>query len=175
LRALSREQGLRSGSLDEHGLLATRKVLLGLLDHQCSYHHTTAARMEKLEHRLERFGLILFGAAALTAATFLLVVGTVSWAGRSEMFGFLVTVLAASLPALGTASYGIRVIGDFEGIAKRSERTRVTLDRLIAAVEHDPVTLNGLRSRARGAGEAMLGDISSWRIAAESRSLNIPG
>ena len=35
---------------------------------------------------------------------------------------YAVTALTAGLPVLATASYGIRVIADFEGMAKRSER-----------------------------------------------------
>src|SRR6266540_1382760 len=38
-----------------------------------------------------------------------------------------VTILTAALPALATASYGIRVIGDFGGIERRSKRTRTGL------------------------------------------------
>jgi hypothetical protein len=98
-----------------------------------------------------------------------------SFVEASEMGAFALTALGAGLPALATASYGIRVIGDFEGIAHRSERTREALTQLIGAIKHDPLTLDRLRSRARGAAEAMLGDVSTWRIAAESRSLNIPG
>jgi glycosyltransferase involved in cell wall biosynthesis len=171
-RAIVREQYLRSGALDENGLSAARAVLLALLADQCGYHHTSAVRMRKLERRLEKFGLLLFGATVLTAMIFLLVARL---AEVPEAGAFLITALAAGLPTLATASYGIRIIGDFEGIARRSERTHEALKQLIEAVNHDPLTLDRLRARARGASEAMLGDISSWRIAAESRSLNIPG
>jgi hypothetical protein len=171
-RALVREQSLRSTVLDETELSAARTVLLALLADQCAYHHTTAVRMGKLERRLERFGLLLFFLTALTAVIFLLASHLVE---VNERAAFFVTVLAASLPALATATYGIRVIGDFEGIARRSERTHEALKKLIDAINHDPLTLDRLRARARGAAEAMLGDVSSWRIAAESRSLNIPG
>jgi hypothetical protein len=81
----------------------------------------------------------------------------------------------AGLPALATATYGIRVIGDFEGIARRSQRTHAVLSRLIASIERDPLDLELLRARARAAADAMLGDVSSWRLAAESRPLAIPG
>jgi hypothetical protein len=83
--------------------------------------------------------------------------------------------LSAILPTFATATYGIRVIGDFEGIAKRSERTFESLDAHIAALRHDPPDLDILRRRARAAGDAMLGDLASWRLAAESRGLAIPG
>jgi len=171
-RAIVREQGLRSNVLDGDGLSAARTVLLALLADQRTYHHAAAARMGKLERRLEQFGLVLFAATALTAVIFLV---TVHFVEVSETGAFLVAVLAAGLPALATAGYGIRVTGDFEGIARRSERTCAALEQLIKAVGQDPLTIDRLRSRARAAAEAMLGDVSSWRITAESRSLDIPG
>jgi hypothetical protein len=177
VRAIVREQNLRTGLLDEYALSLSRSVLLALLHDQCTYHCTTATRMEKLETRLELIGSFLFGATALTAVIFLSVVGIIGIheAVKYESKVFLVTALAAGLPALATASYGIRLIGDFEGIARRSERTHKALKQLIEVINHDPLTLDHLRARARGAAEAMLGDVSSWRIAAESRGLNIPG
>ena len=78
---------------------------------------------------------------------------------------------------LATATYGIRVIGDFEGIARRSERAHKSLQDQIKALSQNevPPDLDILRRRARAACEAMLGDVSSWRLAAESRGLAIPG
>jgi hypothetical protein len=172
VRAICREQSLRSGLLDEQGLSAARACLLALLDGQCDYHRNAAMIAAKLERRLERFGLILFGATVLAAALFLTLRPLVA---LTDVEAVAVTVLTAGLPALATAAYGIRIIGDFDGVARRSERTHQGLKRLIDAVKRDPLTLDRLRLRARGAAEVMMGDISSWRIAAESRSLNIPG
>jgi len=175
-RALVREQGLRSTVLDDAELSAMRTVLLAVLAGQCTYHHTTAVRMGKLERRLEVIGLCLFAATALTASAFLAAFLSAShFLEIHERIPSLVTMLAASLPALATATYGIRVIGDFEGIARRSERAHDALKKLIDAINHDQLTLDRLRARARDTAEAMLGDVSSWRIAAESRSLNLPG
>lgn len=177
VRAICREQSFRSGTLDEKGLSAARATLLGLLDAQCEYHRAAAFEMAKLERRLEHFGLALFGATALTALSVLLliVLSSLSIVHVTETEPTWVTVLAVGLPALATATYGIRVIGDFEGIARRSERTHTALMRAIEAVNQDPLALDHLRARAQSAAEAMLGDVSGWRIAAEGRSLNIPG
>jgi hypothetical protein len=43
-------------------------------------------------------------------------------ADRHELLKHLVIAVTAGLPALAIATYGIRVIGDFEGIATRSQR-----------------------------------------------------
>jgi hypothetical protein len=171
-RAIVREQTPRSGVLDIDGLSTGRAMLVSLLSEQCCYHRSAAKLMEQLEHRLELFGLILFVMTLLTAVGYLFATSVTHVA---ESAAFLVTALAAGLPALATASYGIRVIGDFEGISRRSKRTHDALQQLIGAVSEQPLTLEHLRARARGAAEAMLGDVASWRVAAESRGLKIPG
>jgi hypothetical protein len=171
-RAIIREQSPCSGKLDNTRLVAGRAVLLALISEQCRYHSLATERMEQLEHRLELFGLILFGATAFTAVAYL---AANLYAHVTDSAAFLVTVFAASLPALATATYGIRIIGDFEGIARRSKRTHDALQQLIKAISDDPLALELLRARARLAAEVMLGDVASWRVAAESRGLNIPG
>ncbi len=69
--------------------------------------------------------------------------------------------LSAALPALATATYGIRVIGDFEGISHRAERTHRNLEQLIEAIEQDPADLTLLPARASSAADEMFGDDAS--------------
>ncbi|MEN3161828.1 hypothetical protein WI697_07300 [Tistrella mobilis] len=80
---------------------------------------------------------------------------------------------------LATAAYGIRVIGDFEGSARRSKRMAADIAALIAAMEADDAAgtdgLAAAQERARQAADIMLGDVASWRVAAEGRTLAIPG
>ncbi len=175
-RAFVRMQALRHGELDPGGLSAAREILMLLLHDQCGYNERNAQRMHKMERRLERIGLTFFIATALVALDHL--------TGEHVLhcvLGFAPNVeavaiwLSAALPAIATATYGIRVIGDFEGAARRSERTHAALDRLIKAVQQDPLDLGLLRARAHAAADAMLGDVASWRLSAESRGLNIPG
>ena len=175
-RAFVRQQGMRAGSLRQDGLVTARDMLTALLVSQGSYNEVTAKRMGRLEHRLERFGLSLFVATAASTLYHLIgepVVHAILPAALDA--GVVTTVLGASLPALATASYGIRVIGDLEGIAHRAERTRKALEGLRKAIEADALDLGLLRARARAMAEVMLGDVSSWRLAAESRGLAIPG
>jgi hypothetical protein len=181
VRAMQRQQGLRACRFDPQILRNARETLLSVLTEQRDYHKITAHRMRALAHHIERFGEVLFGLTLLAAILFLwiLVLTHVSITPRQA---FLLTALAAGLPALATASYGIRVIGDFEGVAHRSHRTRDALDRLIAAIEDDwpegaaqPPSFALLRARAHATRDAMLGDVENWRLAAESRDLAIPG
>jgi hypothetical protein len=79
------------------------------------------------------------------------------------------------LPAFGAASYAVRVIGDFEGSAKRSQRTGTTLGLLSEAFRETSSSLPALRSLAHAAADVMLGDVAHWRLASETRQLAIPG
>jgi len=129
--------------------------------------------MGNMEHRLEWVGVILFVFTLITAGLF--VAALYAGLKLTPRVAYLVTAVAAGLPALATATYGIRVIGDFEGSARRSERTHLALEKVMEAIRRDRLELALLRARARSAADIMLGDVSSWRLAAESRTLAIPG
>ncbi|GMU73090.1 MAG: hypothetical protein DYH14_08970 [Betaproteobacteria bacterium PRO3] len=175
-RAFVRMQGLRSGALDGAGLEEARRLLVDLLADQRNYHHGTAVRMGTLERRLESFGLALFiltAAIALDHATGGHGLHAVVPHGVNA--GLLGTTLGAALPALAVASYGIRVIGDIDGIARRSEHARAVLDELHGLASAEPPDLVLLRARARSTVDAMLGDVANWRLSAESRPLALPG
>ena len=139
--------------------------------------------MSKANRRLEFLGLILFFATALVAFYLLMYSPSHGIVIVSPPPGavildravvFLATALSASLPALASAIYAIRGIGDFGGGARRSERTRAALQVLRKEVVRDADDLRSLRVLARAAAEAMLGDVASWRLATESRALDIP-
>jgi len=172
-RAIVREQGMRATILDAAGLQQTRTTLSGVLLDQCNYHRTTAVRMQKMEKRLESLGGVLFFVTLVALIAFLAAV--LCGVDVPPRISFSVTGIAAGLPALGTAIFGIRVIGDFDGIARRSDRTHLVLQQIIDAMAaENPPNLTTLRARARAASDVMLGDVSSWRLAAESRTLAIP-
>jgi hypothetical protein len=175
-RAINREQGMRRGCLDRDGMSAARAAMLHVLEHQHDYHCRNSRKMKRREVRLERIGQALF------ALTLLLAIAHVSGEGlidylfhdypRHHEFHIILTAI---LPTLATATYGIRLIGDFEGIAKRSERTELGHLRVIEALRRDPADLMLFRARAQIIADAMLGDVSSWRLSAESRGLAVPG
>ena len=176
-RALARAQGLRHARLNGDGLRAAQTAVSGLLNDQCAYHKITAERMHGLEHRLERAGLVCF-VLTVAVALIYLAVALPALAGGGEVaesFGVIVAALTAGLPALATATYGIRVIGDFAGISRRSERTRRGLAALVELIDGEAPNLHHLRARVRAAAGVMLGDVAGWRLSAESRGLAIPG
>jgi len=175
-RAMVREQGMRSGRLDREGMSDVRAAMLAVLEHQHEYHRDNARKMKRRESRLEWVGLMFFGGTLLVALAHI-------WGENLLAFLFhphfhhhtILIMLSAILPALATASYGIRIIGDFEGIAKRSERTEQGHHRVTEALLRDPADLMLFRARAQVVADAMLGDVSSWRLSTESRGLAIPG
>jgi hypothetical protein len=175
-RALVRTQDMRAGNLNADDLTAERSVLLRLLTGQCNYNRANAGRMHWMELGLEYVGFCLLGATIVVAFDHLsgeplvqFLLGRILPAREATIW------LSAALPALATASYGIRIIGDFDGISQRAERTHRHLDQLIAAIQQDPPDFSLMRARARSAADAMLGDVASWRLSAESRGLAVPG
>jgi hypothetical protein len=177
VRAVLRELGMRPGTLDASGAAAARGVLETVIADQTEYHRTTAARMKQLEHRMEWFGLVLLALTFLLGVGYLLVnrfIATVP-----DDWALVVAALSAALPAIASASYGIRVIGEFDGTRQRSERTKLELSKLAAALKKDqeatPTDVARLRARAQATADVLLGDVARWRVAAESRGVAIPG
>ena len=183
-RAIVRSQGMRNAGQNSDWLADAHSTLQKVLRDQCSYHIKSAEQMGKLEHRIELLGLALFILTFGLAVVFFLYlkywpshgVAIPSPPGTVVLHRtvIVVTALSASLPALASALYAIRIIGDFGSIARRSERTLAALESLQKAAERDADDLRALRVIARAAAEAMLGDVASWRLATESRALDIP-
>lgn len=147
--------------------------LLAELRSQAAWNEATAVRLRLASHRIERFGEALF-LAVLVAA--------LGWLGlnlaRPDVaydLRYVLTAITAGLPALATASYGIRIILDFEGIAERSQAIASGLNRLIDGWQAAPHNATTLQDFARRAADIMLGDVAAWRLLAESRRLTIPG
>ena len=171
-RAIIREQGMRRGRLDRDGMSAARAAMLHVLEQQHEYHRSNARKMKRREVGLERVGQVFFVATLLLAV----VHGTTGhFLDHIPYHKEILIMLGVILPTAATASYGVRVIGDFEGISKRSERTELGQLRVIEALLRDPSDLILFRARAQVIADAMLGDVSSWRLSAESRDLAIPG
>jgi hypothetical protein len=129
--------------------------------------------MHLAARRIERFGEVLF-VAVLAAAIGWLVLDLVA-APLAHRLRYVVTAITAGLPAMATASYGIRVILDFEGIAQRAGRIGSGLDALLAKWAGETPSAARLQEFARNAADIMLGDIAAWRLLTEGRRLTIPG
>lgn len=177
-RAIGRQEGVPSADLAQDGLTGQRAELRRVLEQQADYHEKTQKRMHLLEHRMERTGELLFFFIFVIAFLYVLAEGALG-VKFDALLKYSVTALTVGVPVLATAIYGIRIIGDFEGGAKRSERMAVRLLQLVSALDEDeanaPRDLALLQSRGHQAADIMLGDIETWRTSAESRRLQLPG
>jgi hypothetical protein len=174
VRAQVRQAGLRNALLDRGGLTAACQALLSFLEGQKAYHQATAARFSALHERLSTIGKWLFFFSLGISLTVLVVqvfrADAISPPAQRWLF-----VLNAGLPALGVASYGMRVIGDFEGAAARSTRMVMQLESLIGKLKASPCQFDALRDLCHRAADVLQGDVASWRLVVESRELEMPG
>lgn len=140
---------------------------------QADWNASTARRMHKVAHQIERFGEILFGVVLLSAVVWLGLHATLP--ELANALKYPLTAISAGLPAIATASYGIRVIVDFEGIAERSRRIAEGLTILLDRLHAGARSAAELQGFGRAASATMIADVASWRLLAEGRRLAIPG
>jgi hypothetical protein len=170
MRAILREMPVYSRDLSA-SLRDAKAVLWNMIDDQIDYHRRTMAEMKHLDHCLEIVGMVCLVVTVTVAVVFF--IGGIflfDWelSNRDEA---VITALAVFLPALATAAYGIRLIGDFEDSVHRSGHTLALLEALDRNLEKSVDNLPELRTCARLAADAMLADVESWRVAVESRNL----
>ncbi len=168
VRAIAREQPLFSGDLADL-LHEARDILWALVDEQLTYHLRNAERLERRDRGFEAAGLVLLLGSLCVNALYVLA-KTVDWASLSEFesWGMAASIF---LPAAATASYGVRLFGDFEDLARRSRHTAEQLEALKTRLVGD-LDLAALRTLADRAARAMLSDLDAWRVAVESRRLS---
>ncbi|MBL8522023.1 MAG: hypothetical protein JNK75_15300, partial [Betaproteobacteria bacterium] len=176
-RATARELGLPNAVADRRYLDRVQVAALNLVREQIAYHHGNAHRMHKLEHRLHKIGSMLFGGTA--AACVLWVAAKLTGAPMQLGAGIgiteLVTWITAAMPALGAAIYGIRMQGDFVGIAFRSEVTVARLERVQRSLDDENLDYAKLMARLKRLSDIMLSDVEHWRTTYQARPLALPG
>jgi hypothetical protein len=178
-RATARELGLPSAHADKAYLQCVRDDLVRLIDDQTAYLKTDAHRMHRLEHRLHLLGTTLFGATAIACLALLVFKTTYQWmptlAWLQHPLATAATIASAALPAIGAAIYGIRMQGDFAGIASRNEALAHHLTMLRQVVDTDELGFDTLNRRIRRATDLLTGDLESWLQTYHARPLALPG
>ena len=176
-RASARELGLPNVVADRRFIGRVQQTALDLVSEQIGYHHGNAKRMHKLEHRLHKIGSLLFGSTAAACVLWIAarLTGAPMQLGAGIGITELVTWITAAMPALGAAIYGIRMQGDFVGIAFRSEVTAARLERLKRSLDDENLDYPKLMARLRRLSEIMLADVEHWRTTYQARPLALPG
>jgi hypothetical protein len=180
-RATARELGMPSVRVDPAYLACVRDGLTSLIDDQIAYLKTDAHRMHKLEHRLHHLGTILFAMTAMICVGLLIykmmdkMVGMAALDAIAHPVLTATTIASAALPAIGAAIYGIRMQGDFAGIAERSESLAHNLTTLRQVIDADVLSFDTLKRRVARATDLLTQDLASWLQTYHARPLTLPG
>lgn len=166
-----RAMGCPSGQIDR---ICAARLGCAIADHevepQVSYHERHAEQIEKLDHRLEQVGMMLF-VATLIASTATIVDYAFNLPFVNT-YGNWFTLISAGFPALGTAIFGIRFQADFGGDAVRSMATSNTLRQIDEELRKE-VTLSRAADLAEQAGRIMLSDLDEWQLVNKQRDLSV--
>jgi hypothetical protein len=177
VRAVSRLLPPPNRAVDATYVEAVQKAMVTLeLRSQINYHHDNSRIMTLAAHRLHLCGRFLFAAPVAIGLSFLLAYGAFRlWGfGLAYDMRFYVTALTAALPAFGAALYAIRVQGDFETVAVRSEEMASRLAHIRAAMMADPLDFARLSDRIQKAVAVMSAEQSEWRTLFGTRPLSLP-
>jgi hypothetical protein len=179
-RTISRMLGLPSALVDDLYLERVRDDLVGMITGQIAYLQSDGSRMHRLEHRLHLLGTLLFGLSAILCATLLLVQAIDALAPHggfhlSHGIVIAITIASAALPAIGAAIYGIRMQGDFAGVAERSRSLSQQLLELRTFILEETPSFDMLWKQSRVAARLLTEDVSRWHHALRARPLALPG
>jgi hypothetical protein len=179
VRATARQIGLPSARIDAAFLTRVRDDLMRLIEDQTSYLASDARRMHHLEHRLHNLGTILFATTALVCVAILIIKLADVMLPDLEHYGHLLAIVGATvgaaLPAIGAGIYGIRMQGDFAGIAGRNHALGHHLATLATVIANDPLDFDTLGRRAKRATDLLTADLASWLQTYDARPLALPG
>lgn len=138
---------------------------------QVAYNTSNSEQMHKLDHRLHVTSILLFAVTIIGCVTSVVVnlfLHDPEWS-HNKVF----VIVAAGLPAIGAAIFGIRMQGDFGSTEERSRGTADNLKRIADALEHPDVTLARSTDLVEAAAATMLSDVSEWRQAYQKRTLQL--
>jgi hypothetical protein len=83
-------------------------------------------------------------------------------------------VLAAALPTVGAAAFGLRGQGDFAAAAGRSGRTAARLSIAADNLAREDITPSEAARTLEDAAATMLEELNEWQTAYRYRKLAIP-
>jgi len=175
-RAVERAAGLVTTVFDESYLDTCQTLWCkSLVQQQKQYHAANEHLFHRLDHRLHLSGSLLFSATLGVCAIHLLL-------GEHDHGSWtygLLTLLAATLPALGAAFAAIRSQGEFQRVDRRSAAMCQRLSELdvdLATVSTLPNKLNSVQFRkcAERLTDLMICEMLDWRVVFQDRPLGLP-
>ena len=178
-RGTSRDLGLPSARVDAAYLGGVRDSLIALIDDQVAYLASDARRMHHLEHRLHMLGTIMFGLTVVTCIGLLMFKAAAAMVHGLHAFSqpltVAATIISAALPAVGAAIYGIRMQGDFAGIAERNHALDDQLATMRSVIVEDELTFDTLSRRVSRVTGLLTDGLASWLRTYHARPLALPG
>jgi len=183
--AIERALGLPSAVINKEYLDAYLSHLASLLAGQVKHHETNAERCHRVEERLHRTGILLFGITLICCGVHFV---PTFWHGLEypEWLLALLTFLCGFSPALGAALAGISSQGEFRRIAKLSGAMQAQLSMLHEKIENLRAKLNAVPAQspeqcsplaAALAGDAarlLLNEVLDWRVVFLDQPLKPP-
>jgi hypothetical protein len=175
VRRIERAAALPDTRLDVPYLRAYLTELKQALQGQVHFHRRTQRVSKRIEHRLHRLGLILFG---LTLISSLVHLQFVSSGSHTQPLGALLTAICCLCPVLGATFAAINNQGEFARVAKRSHgmAARLThlvreLDKVEASNTINSGTLIDISLRAT---QLMVDEVSDWHVIFQDRPAVLP-
>lgn len=138
---------------------------------QVEYHHRSAQQVEALDERLEAIGLVVFNGTLLSCVALIIAIYVDhEWALENAKW---FTIAAAGLPAIGTAIFGIRVQGDYQGTSVRSEQTAIVLRQIAERLEIESPDLPRAADLVEQAARLMTADLDDWALLNQPHDLSV--
>lgn len=175
VRAVERDLGLPTATLDRAHITACVKDLISMIQGQIDFHRTNAARSHRIEQKLYGGGLLLFALTIAACAAHLLH-GVMESAWAPATVGSLV-FLCGFLPALGAAFAGISNQAEFRRVAKRSgamleqlNELKTRADAFEKQIDSTSAGRGHLRlsweatQLATSAAQLMVNEVLDWRV-----------
>lgn len=180
-----RSAGLPNVAIDQAFLReAAQSLLLRHVRDQKAYHRAKAARLKKVDHRLDKIAETLFGLAIISVSTYLVLkmgatfgVLPYAWSSASSM---TLTFLGIALPTLGASIAGIRFFCDFDRFATISKITSGKLsdidDRiaLLLAGPDNVLTYRALRDLAHAVDAIVVEELEGWQAVFSGKHISLP-
>lgn len=185
VRSILREIGLPNAVIDQATLRTALQNWIGShVSAQRAYHFAKAARLERINQRLERISEYLFLTAMLVVALYLGaelaaaagIVATEEVRHASKLFTFL----GVALPTLGGALAGIHYFADFGRFAAISDSTATRLEaverRILTLLDapDDELDYGRVANIARAVDEIVVSEIEHWQDVFGGKHISVP-